>query len=91
MKKLFLRSSLFVCLFLIALPMCAAAQNVEAPKQPAPPDPKVEAILARAIEALGGSNYLNVKTVIGRGFYTSFEQGMSQLPARFLDYIVPKL
>ena len=88
MKILFLRRSLFVFLLGIALPLSIVGQTVETPKQPAPPDPKAEAILARAIEVLGGSNYLNVKTVVGRGFYTSFEQGMSQLPARFLDYIV---
>ena len=50
-------------------------------------DPKAEAIVARAVEVLGGSNYLNVKTVIGRGFYTTFHDGVSQLPSRFLDYI----
>ena len=50
-------------------------------------DPKAEAIVARAVEVLGGSNYLNVKTVVGRGFYTTFHDGVSQLPARFLDYI----
>jgi hypothetical protein len=87
MKILFLRTFTFVFL-LGALSLNLVAQTIETPKQPAPADAKVEAILARAIEALGGSNYLNVKTVVGRGFYTSYEQGMSQLPARFLDYIV---
>lgn len=53
----------------------------------ATPDPKAEAVVARAVEVLGGSNYLNVKTVVGRGFYTTFHDGVSQLPARFLDYI----
>ena len=60
--------------------------------QPAPntnvPDPKAEAILTRAIEVLGGSAYLNVKTVVGRGFYTPFQDGLSQTPTRFLDYLV---
>ena len=41
----------------------------------------------KAIEALGGQNYLNVQTVVGKGFYTTFRDGVSQLPARFLDYI----
>jgi len=41
----------------------------------------------KAIESLGGQNYLNVQTVTGKGFYTSFHDGMSQIPARFLDYI----
>lgn len=49
---------------------------------------KAEQILARAIEVVGGSNYLNVKAVVGRGFFTSFVDGISQLPAKFVDYIV---
>ena len=48
---------------------------------------KAEAILNRGIEVMGGSAYLNVQTVIGRGFYTRFNDGVSQIPARFLDYL----
>lgn len=48
---------------------------------------KAEAILNRGIEVMGGSAYLNVQTVVGRGFYTRFNDGISQIPARFLDYI----
>ena len=44
--------------------------------------------MARGVEVLGGSSYLNVKTVVGRGFFTTFKDGMSQIPAKFLDYIV---
>jgi hypothetical protein len=50
-------------------------------------DAKAEAVVTRAIEVLGGNAYLNVKTVVGRGFYTAFNEGVSQIPARFLDYI----
>src|SRR5687768_5344478 len=50
-------------------------------------DEKSQQILNRAIEVLGGSNYLNVKTVIGKGFFTTFQEEVSQIPARFLDYI----
>jgi len=86
-------------LFLILLVLCSAsvlpartyAQGAQgddpAKKTAATPDPKAEAILARAVEVLGGSNYLNLKTVVGRGYYTIFVDGVSQLPARFLDYI----
>ncbi len=48
---------------------------------------KAEQIVARGLEVVGGGNYLNVKTVLGKGFYTAFIDGMSQLPARFVDYI----
>ena len=58
---------------------------------PAPPatsvDEKSQQIIDHAIEVLGGQKYLGVQTVIGKGFYTTFKDGMSQLPARFLDYI----
>jgi len=48
---------------------------------------KAEAIVNRAIEVLGGSAYLNVSTVVGRGFFTTFHDGLSQIPVRFVDYI----
>jgi hypothetical protein len=48
---------------------------------------KAEAVINRGIEVLGGSSYLNVRTVVGRGFFTTFLEGVSQIPARFLDYI----
>jgi len=54
---------------------------------PASIDDKSQQIIDHAIEALGGANYLNVQTVTAKGFYTTFRDGMSQLPARFLDYI----
>jgi hypothetical protein len=80
-------------LFLLAL-SCAgvSAQHDNAAKDNATkPSPenvaKAEAIVSRGIEVLGGSAYLNVKTIVGRGFFTSFHDGVSQLPARFLDYI----
>jgi len=50
-------------------------------------DEKSQKIIDRAVEVLGGQKYLNVETVIGKGFYSSFKDGISQDPARFLDYI----
>lgn len=60
---------------------------VQTPAQPASIDEKSQPIIDRAIEVLGGPKYLNVQTVTGKGFYTTFRDGMSQIPARFLDYI----
>jgi len=51
-------------------------------------DAKAEQILRRAIEALGGNNYMNVRSEIGRGLFTSFKDGVSGLPNSFVDYIV---
>jgi hypothetical protein len=39
------------------------------------------------LEVVGGQSYLNVQTVIGKGFYTSIHDGATQNPVRFLDYI----
>lgn len=78
--------------FYMALVYCLGAfsahaqTNSSTPAQS--PDQKAEDIIQRAIDAVGGSSYLNVQTVIGRGFYTAYRDGMSQLPTRFLDYIV---
>jgi len=77
-----------VSLFILVL-FCGsgAAQQDPAPKPSPENTAKAEAILNRAIEVLGGSAYLNVSTVIGRGFYTNFHEGVSQVPSRFVDYI----
>jgi len=50
-------------------------------------DGKSQPIIDRAIATLGGPKYLGVQTVTGKGFFTTFKEGVSQLPARFLDYI----
>ena len=63
------------------------AQNTKpVPATPAATE-KAEGIIKRAIEVLGGSAYLNVQNVVGRGFFTAFQDGVSQLPTRFVDYI----
>ncbi|HSE22415.1 MAG TPA: hypothetical protein VLB68_12190 [Pyrinomonadaceae bacterium] len=55
---------------------------------PGTADEKSQVIIKHAIEVLGGQAYLNVQSVVGKGFYTAFNDGVSQLPAKFLDYIV---
>jgi hypothetical protein len=60
---------------------------VQTPAPAVSVDEKSQAIMDRAITALGGPKYLGVQTVTGKGFFTAFKDGMSQLPARFLDYI----
>ena len=92
---IFKRRPLIFLLFLLAVVFPVSAQTTRAagqgtsgPPQAAAADQKAEAIVAHAIEVLGGNSYLNVKTVVGRGFFTSFKDAVSQIPARFLDYIV---
>jgi hypothetical protein len=60
---------------------------VQTPAPAVSVDEKSQQIIDRAITTLGGPKYLAVQNVIGKGFFTSFKDGMSQLPARFLDYI----
>ena len=54
---------------------------------PASIDDKSQQIIDHAVQALGGEKYRNVQTVTGKGFYTTFRDGISQIPARFTDYI----
>lgn len=49
---------------------------------------KAEQILQRAVEALGGGNFLKISTVIGRGQFTPYKGGVSGIPTSFIDYIV---
>lgn len=60
-------------------------------KQPATPqavDEKAEKIIESAIAAMGGSTYLNVNSIIGRGLFTQYKEGQSGIPSAFVDYIV---
>ncbi len=67
----------------------AALAGVAQTEKPGPnPDEKTEKIVQRALQAMGGDRYLNVKTVIGRGFFTDYKDGVSGIPLHFVDYIV---
>ena len=72
----------------------AAAQDGAAPKpgapkaQPAKADEKAAAVVARAVEALGGPAYLGVRTVVSKGYFTQFREGQSGIPVSFRDYMV---
>lgn len=51
-------------------------------------DEKAEAVLKKAVEALGGDNYLKVKTQIGRGKFSLIREGMTGSFQSFVDVIV---
>src|SRR2546421_10921891 len=76
-------------LLAITFAFCAnqASAQTENPS-PNPTENKAEKIVQKALQAMGGDRYLNVKTVIGRGFFTDFKDGVSGIPLRFVDYIV---
>ena len=79
----------FTATFVLVVITSVAIFAQQAPAEKPSPEnvAKAEAIISRGIEVLGGQAYLNVKTMIGRGFYTSFHEGISQDPARFVDYL----
>jgi hypothetical protein len=74
-----------ICLIL-GLGVSAAAQ-APASSPAASVDEKSQKIIDRALEVVGGQTYLNVQTVVGKGFYSDFKDGVVQVPVRFLDYI----
>jgi hypothetical protein len=95
-----IKQSLTIFALCLALAPPASAQNpaptpapkVETKPTAAPPpqtvDEKAAGILRRAVEALGGAAYLNVKSVIGRGNYTPYGQGVSGNLIAFVDYLI---
>src|SRR6266853_1631379 len=97
MRKPDFQIALCAALLVLLLSLSAFAQNSTTGTQSSGPakqkpdqkeDQKPEQIIKRAIDVYGGAAYLNVHTIIGRGFYTTYRDGASQLPARFVDYIV---
>lgn len=53
-----------------------------------PTDPKAEAVVSKAITALGGQKYLDVKTTVGKGQFTQMLDGRASSFQRFVDIIV---
>jgi hypothetical protein len=51
-------------------------------------DEKAEAILKKAVQILGGDNYLKVKTQIGRGKFSVLREGVTGSFQNFVDVIV---
>jgi hypothetical protein len=72
-------------LWLLLTALACAAQT----EKPNPtPDDKAEKIVQKAVLKMGGDPYLNVKTVVGRGFFYDYKDGVAGIPLRFVDYIV---
>lgn len=96
-KKLFPVLSLSFATAIILFAVSSLAQDGK-PATPAPAeqpkvtaakaDEKAVAVIERAIESLGGRAYLDVKTIVSRGYFTPFREGMQGLPVTFLDYLV---
>src|ERR1041384_681301 len=75
-------TKLAAIVLLLALP-CFAQTD----KPAATNDDKAELVIQRALQVVGGDRYVQVKTVIGRGLFTDFHEGVSGIPMKFVDYI----
>ena len=51
-------------------------------------DEKAQKLVQRGLEVVGGSNYLNVRTLIGRGIFSQYKDGSPEVPSKFVDYVV---
>ncbi len=83
-----MQNRLFIFVLVLALNCFSQAQNNNSTPQSTQQGQKAEVIVTRAIEVVGGNNYLNVRTVVGHGLFTAYQEGMSQVPAKFVDYII---
>src|SRR5437870_13200384 len=82
--SLFSKFSSLSFLIMFAVASCPAQTE----KTKVIPDEKAEQIIQRAIQAVGGDRYINVRSVIGRGFFTDFKDVISQILTKFVDYIL---
>jgi hypothetical protein len=89
----------FAALLLFFNVGAARAQDAAKPKTGAtaaagPPaakpseDEKALAIIARAVEVMGGRAYADVKSITSSGYFTQFRDGVGSLPVKFQDYTV---
>jgi len=83
MRPLILARLAALLLLLAIAPVCLA----QAEKPTGAAEEKAEQIVKRALRAVGGDPYLQIKTVIGRGLFTDFKDGVSQIPMKFVDYV----
>lgn len=63
------------------------ADKTTAAAAPSKPDERAEKVVAMAIEAAGGSAFLGVQTIIARGYFTRFLDGVSSPLTSFTDYL----
>lgn len=69
------------------LAFLSAPQFSAQSEKPSVSDDKAQQIIQRALKVVGGDSYLQIKTVIGRGLFTDYRDGMPQIPMKFVDYI----
>src|SRR5687768_14724249 len=72
-----------IVLFILAFATFANAQTTAAG-----PDEKADAVLAKAVQNLGGDRYLQVRSQIGRGKFSVIRENVVISFQTFLDIIV---
>lgn len=77
-----------VCLLVGILSVFALAQSESVKSASSETDEKAEAVLKKAVQNLGGEKYLQVKSQIGRGKYSTLRDGQTISFQSFLDVIV---
>ncbi|MFN0280263.1 MAG: hypothetical protein ACKVRN_16930 [Pyrinomonadaceae bacterium] len=80
-----LRRSAFLCIVVLTLSGFINAQVEDAKTQS---KEKAEAVIAKAISAVGGERYLQVKTQVGKGTYYVFREGSLLSFQSFVDVLV---
>ncbi|MFL6285271.1 MAG: hypothetical protein ACJ74Q_19190 [Pyrinomonadaceae bacterium] len=64
----------------------ASTTTTAAPNAKPSEDEKALAIIARAIEVMGGRAWTDVKSITSSGYFTPFQNGVGVLPIKFQDY-----
>jgi hypothetical protein len=77
-----MKSALFTSLFILLCASLAAAQN------PPAINDKAAAVIAKAVQSLGGERYLNVRTQVGKGKFSVLRDGGVVSFQSFVDVIV---
>jgi hypothetical protein len=62
--------------------------GISSPAQAVKTDEKAEAIVAKAVQKLGGERYLQVKSMVGSGNFSIYREGQAQITQTFIDIIV---
>jgi outer membrane lipoprotein-sorting protein len=74
--------SILLCLCALSLSVAAQVDNAADSKE------KAEAIIKKAVQSLGGEKYLQVKTQVGRGTFSTLKEGGLVSFQSFVDVIV---
>jgi outer membrane lipoprotein-sorting protein len=82
------RIKLITFLVTLWLTVPTLAQSNQVSNVTANKSEKAEQIIQRAIEAMGGKYYLGVRSLYGNGRYTQYQDGVSGIPIKFVDYLI---